>query len=303
MRSADEPVLDVDDIRARYTARVAASLPRHTALAARYVNESMPPRWTLEWYLPWWLGSAVNLDIELRRALVVSNVLGLVSVRLEDDLRDGDVPADDVASARALAPTLFEEALAVYRTRLPSSARFWAVLDASMATWRAAADGPDAPKRGAPIKVAAYAACELGGRLDLWLGLDRCLDDTVAALVHYDQFCDWEADLAAGRWNAFVAGVSPPVRRRGMVERNRAAVLTALLTRPVVDEHFALTTGAAARAAEQATELELGPLANYLSGWADQVAAQGAQITRNYSAVADRVTRLMFGNARGGASA
>ena len=285
---------------AAFRQRIAVACPGQLALATRYALALTPPKWTLEWYLPQWLSHRFGLDAELTRELTLSNLLGLVAVRLEDDLRDGEMPVSDVAGAEQLAVATFDEALAVYRARFDPGSPFWGFLERSMATWRAGADGSDAPTRGAPIKIAAFACCLLADRKADWPRLDRCLDRTMSALVAYDQFCDWEEDLAARRWNAFVAAVSPGPQGPAERDRNRAAVLTAMLTRDVIDEHFRRIAAEVFDAAALASELGLDSLRAYLVQWAARSAAQGAEVARHYRSVADRATQLMFGAASGG---
>ena len=132
-------------------------------------------------------------------------MLGLGSIRLQDDLLDDEVPAPDRAAAERLSLTLFELALAAYRRHLPASAPFWRHLDVVMA------DGEPPPaddhgwQRGVRHCDLAFAVCELAGRMDAFPTLARCLDHALTGLARYDDIGDWQSDLAAGRWNAFVA--------------------------------------------------------------------------------------------------
>lgn len=300
MRSPHERELDVAAFVAAFRQRIAVACPGQLALATRYASALTPPKWTLEWYLPQWLSHRFGLEAELTRELTLSNLLGLVAVRLEDDLLDGDMPASETAGAEQLVVAAFDEALAVYRERLDPGSPFWGFLERSMATWRAGADGSDAPTRGAPIKIAAFACCLLAERMADWPSLERCLDHAMSALVAYDQFCDWEEDLSAGRWNTFVAAVSRGQQGPAERDRNRAAVLTAMLTRDVIDEHFRRIAAEAEDAAALASELGLQSLRAYLVDWAARSAAQGAEVARHYRSVADRATQLMFGTAIGG---
>ena len=300
MPSADDPVLEVDDILASFRGRVGAVLAEHADLADRTVQRLLPPRWTVEWYLPWWLGAALGVRPDDARELVLSNVLGLVAIRLEDDLRDGDLESRDIEGARVLAPVLVQEALNVYRAPLADDREFWAVVDGTLSTWRAGSDSGDPAGRAAPLRIGAFGVCRLAGRSDVWPRLDRCLAEASAALVHYDQFCDWDADLAAGRWNTFVASVAPVAQQVGDLGRSRATVFSGMLTRNVVGEHFALIGGHARAATELAAELGLAPFATYLSSWSQRVQTQGDEVVDHYRAARDSVTRLMFGNAGGG---
>jgi hypothetical protein len=121
----------------------------------------------------------------------------------------------------------------------------------------------------------------------------------MAALVLYDQFFDWEADVEAGRWNAFVAGILDGTAAGQPPGRLRSAVLAALLAEDVVVEHFARIAAAAAGGARLAEELELGELADHLRSWAGAAAVQGDGVAAHYRRAADQATRLLFSRAPG----
>ena len=305
MPVAAAPALDAHAIRAAARARLEPDAELAPLFDATLANLT-PERWTIEWNLPRWLAARFDLPRTVSDALVESNVLGLLCVRLTDDVADGDIAPEDVAAARALAAAALDAALRPYRALFPPGSPFWSFFERSMAAWRAGSDGPDHATRAAPIKVAAHACCLLAGRSDAWPELDRCLDRAMTALVLYDHFFDWEADVQGGRWNAFVAGVVPgdPSERGAM--RTRAAVLTAMLTREVVDAHFGLIAAEADASARLADALELDELAAYLRSWANAAAAQGEDVADHYRRAADGATRLLFpiavGTQNGGGS-
>jgi hypothetical protein len=281
--------------------RINARQPRLDPLARRYLARLTPDRWTIEWNLPVWLGRTFDLDPGLTEALARSNVLGLLSVRLEDDLEDGEVPAAEIADTRVLASLAYAEAVAAYEAWFADGSPIWAFLERSMAEWRAGAGGTTLAARGAPLKIAGYASCLHAGRVDAWPTLERSLEGATTALVLYDQFCDWEVDLAAGRWNAFVAAIVHGGQEPARPDRNRAAVLTAMLTRDVVREHFDAATREAREAATLAADVGVTELADFLTGWATRTSDQGAQIRDHYQIAANQATRLFFGTRMEGA--
>jgi hypothetical protein len=303
MRPTDVPELDVAQIVTAFERRVEAVCPDERDLAVRTLRSLTPANWTLEWYLPWWLGHAFGLDPTVAAEIVLSNVLGLVSIRLQDDLLDGDVAAADVGGATRLSAALFDEAVAVYRRRFDGASPFWPFLERTMDDWRraSAADRPlretDLPQRGAPLNVAAFATCLLADRVDRWGLVERCLHHALAALVRYDQVRDWEDDLRAGRWNAFVAAVSPLPQDPAHRDRNGATMLAALLTRGVAAAELERIRAEALRAARLAAGLQCPPLATYLSDYAERTATQGAEIEAHYRGAAERATTLIFGTA------
>jgi hypothetical protein len=301
MRSTDTAELDVHRVAAAFERRVEAACPDERDLAIRTLRRLTPGKWTLEWYLPWWLGHAVGLDPAVAEEIVLSDVLGLASVRLQDDLLDGEIAEDDVPGAARLSAALFDEAVAIHRRRFDAASPFWPFLERSMAEWdRASAGdgasrGADLPLRGAPLKVGAFAVCLLARRMDRWVLVERCLDHALAALVRYDQVRDWEDDLRADRWNAFVAAVSSLPQRPATRDRNRSAVLAALLTRGAAAAEFGRIRAEALRAAHLAVEVGCPPLAGFLSGYAERTAAQGAEVEAHYRGAAERARTLMFG--------
>ena len=195
MRSHVAPEIDVHAVLDAVERQVASTVPEGARLAADVLGDLIPPAWALEWYLPWWLGEAFTLDRRLVHELVRSNVLGLLSVRLEDDIIDGDIDPVDIPVARRVGAAAYDGALGVYRVHLGTDARFWSFLEASMDAWRTGSNGVEASSRGAPLKIAAYACCLLAEHPAAWPALDRCLDRVLAAYVRYDQFCDLESDL------------------------------------------------------------------------------------------------------------
>jgi hypothetical protein len=296
------PLLDCDEMIAQVPGRIAARQPRLEALASRHLARLTPDRWTIEWHLPSWLGRRFDLQPALVEALTWSNVLGLLAIRLEDDLDDGDVPRNEVDDTGALARLAFEAAVAEYRMWFDDGSPIWPFLERSMAEWRAGATGTALSARGAPLKIAGYACCVAAGRLDVWPRLEPSLEGAVTALVLYDQFCDWEADLAAGRWNAFVATVLGGDREPARPDRDRSAVLSAMLTRPVVREHFDVTVRTASEAASVAADLEVTGLAQFLASWTARTTAQGRQLAEHYEHAGDQAARLLFGTRLEGAA-
>jgi hypothetical protein len=305
------PELDVARVTADYERSVEAVCAEQLPLAMRVFGRLEPRRWTLEWYLPWWLGHAFGLDLEIANELVLSNVLGLASIRLQDDLVDGDVRADDIDGAKALSSALYRQAVAPYRSRFPASSPFWGHLDSSMSVWRSATDGTSErggggktpgdldsqslAARGAPLKISAFAACMLAGRVDAYSVLERALDHALTGLVLYDHFGDWQSDLTAGRWNAFVAAVSDDPQTPESRDRNRSGVLLAMMTQDAVVSHFERITMEATRAAALVEPLGSWPLVAYLRGFADMTEEQGSRLQAHYRDLAERAGSLLLG--------
>jgi len=323
MPSHDPDELDPAAVSAAYERRVAAIAPEQVGGAMRLLDGLDSKRWRLEWHLPLWLGNAVGLDRQISTEIAVSNVLGLASLRLRDDVVDGDVDGGDVSAAPALIATLLEASIDAYRSRFARGSRFWKQLDRWMAEWHAAieengqpgpaggsVDGEDDPaassgdpernvgflsRRGAPLKISAYAVCLLTKRTAVFPAVERCLDHALAAMVLYDHVCDWEADLAAGRWNAFVAATdtSQGAEDRG---RARAGVLAALLSGDAIEQSFARIHLELERAVAASDRIGVPALSRHLSGLASQLDAEGSLMGAHYRELGERAAAAMFGD-------
>jgi hypothetical protein len=300
MAIAAAPVraLDTGRVIADVRARLLGDVPP-TPLVERYLDTLTPERWTIEWHLPWWLASRFALPDDLAAELVASNVLGLLSVRVADDVADGDLPPEDVAEAREIAAAAMDVALVPYRRLFGCASAFWPFLHQSMAAWRAGASGAVHALRAAPIKVGAFGCCLLAHRTEVWPALDRCLDRAMTALVLYDQFVDWEPDVDAGRWNAFVDATLERRTTARTPHPVRSAVLAEMLTGDVVAAHFDRIAAEADAAIELADGLGIEPMAAFLRSWAGASRRQGEEIALHYRRVADQATRLLFPDAVG----
>jgi hypothetical protein len=303
--------LNIRRVSAAYRQRVQLVCPDLLPIALRVLDRLEPERWTLEWYLPWWLGEAFELGPDLSYEFVLSNVLGLASIRLEDDLVDGDVHRGEIADATTLSAVLYEEAVAVYRDHFDRSSPFWVALSGFMSEWRTAIhqnDGHAGPsidaeggsgrldlgRRGAPLKIAALGMCLLADRSSRFPQLEDCLDHALAGLVLYDHFMDWEDDLAAGRWNTFIADSSTLPQTTRNRARNRSSVLLAMMTADAAATHFAVIQEELSAAIVAADLMSLAPLANHLRRYAAQTADQGLVLQSHYRDLAERATNVMF---------
>lgn len=298
MPPTDAPPLDVNAIAAAVLHRTATLPERERDLAARTLARLRSPNWTLEWHLPWWLGQAFGVPSPIARRAVVSNVLGLMAVGLSDDAEDGELGDSDPDVARRLAAALLEQAIELYRPMLPPESPFWRELDGWLEAWRAAGTRNGGPRllaaRGAPLKAGARAMTLLGDRPAPWPLVERCLDAALTALALYDDASDWEGDLVAGRWNAFVAAAGADDQRPASRDANRARVLLALLNDGAATRWYGQVADEARRAAVLAGEAGCEPLAEHLRTVAARALAEGEAIQAHYAAAADRMTRLLF---------
>lgn len=311
--------VDVAAVDAAFIVAAARACPGNLPLVLSIRERIEPERWALEWQLAEWVGSAFGADPATRFELTVGNILGLASIRLSDDLADGAVAAEDRAAAPVVARALRGAALDFYRRTFAADSLLWPRTDGWLTQTGAGsldAAGPAAPavmgsrreaallaQRGAALKIPAFALALLTGRTAVFPALEECLERAVAAMVLYDHFTDWQEDLVAGRWNVFVAHLSP--RAPGVAQPGRPGVVSALLAGDLTASYFERCADHLAVAVEAARTAHVHALADHLLGLARQIDDHGHAVERHYAAVARQATALFMGMAptRSGAAA
>lgn len=268
---------------------LARCRPDLVEFGSRTLDRVSPPDWTLEWSLPTWLGSAFHLATAQERQLILNSAWGLLSVRLSDDLQDGELPESAAALARRLGPFCYDQAVAGYHSLFNDNSPFWNLFHQYLARWRASAGGHaeqilkidladptsarDLADRGAPLKIGAAAACLLAGRGDAVPPVESLLDDILLALVLYDHAADWMHDLAAGRTNAFVACLSPGPQVPDRRESHRNEVLYKLFLGDASGPYFESIGSLIASAQAKSRELNTADLGLYLDDLQEEVSA------------------------------
>jgi hypothetical protein len=128
----------------------------------------------------------------------------------------------------------------------------------------------------------------------VWPALEAILDDAIESLVLDDHVADWEADVAAGRPNAFVdLAIGTPAPDPAATRR---AVLVALLTTDVLPRTFTRIVAGFQRAAGVAREVDSGlePLAGALLVMSDEARDRGAALTAHYRDLGDAAAKLLI---------
>ena len=311
MRADPIPDLDTRAVVDAAVDRMRSADPGHVAVLPAVLARLDPARWTLEWYLPWWLGHAFGLSSGLAFELVVSDLLGLASIRIEDDLVDGQVPLEERAASRGLSRALYEQALGPYRSWFGPSHAMWSRIDGWMSAWREAGrahtvDSFDSGSgqlatrrlaaRATPLRIPAYAICALADRPADFATVDRCLDHALAALVLYDHLVDREDDLDAGRWNALVAAASSLPQTAEHRDRNRVALGVALMTDGAAEELGRRIEAELMEAAAVSEGLRCPPLTDFLRESGARAREQAVEVDAHYRGVAEQATRLLFGD-------
>jgi hypothetical protein len=291
--------------------RAAAASPGDAELARRVVERLQPPRWTLEWHLPWWLGQAYGADPAVVDDVVLANVLGLAALRLEDDLLDGEVAPEDVPGATRLSPALFDAAIAIYRHRFDPGSPIWLAIRRAMQRWRAgtsagAPAGATRPiggtwerrrlaRRGEPLKICASAMCLVAGRERDLPALEQAIEHALAAWVLADDAADWEADLRARRANAFVSALlatAPATRTADL----RGEALVAMLTTDALERYYRRIEREALSAAAIADRLGVTEFARHVRTFGERNRARGVLIQARYHAATDRAISVFLGS-------
>lgn len=269
-------------VRARFTAVLAGEPVGVSELGAHLLDRIAPPNWTLEWSLPAWLGGTLGLDTPLVTSLTLANVLGLATIKLQDDLIDGEIGEDTRPAAQLLSMVLHRAWLLVYARLLPGDTRFWDHFESYMLQWTRAtlasrqawsrpfADWDDDDlsllgQRGAPLKSCAAAACRLAGRDERLPPFEAALDRLLIGAVLLDHAVDWSDDLLHGRPNAFVASCSSRPQAPAHQEENRRAVLAELTIGTGGKSYFRLLQRELAAAQVLARAAGCDQLARYVS--------------------------------------
>lgn len=291
------PETETERISAAYEIRVRAMLGGEFPGELLLCDRLDPQRWALEWNLPRWLGRAYGLEARLSEEICLSNVLGLASIRLRDDVEDGELsPATEASAAIRISDRLYEDALEVYRRSFDPGSVFWTQLHERMSEWRTATVDGGSPSqlasRGAPLKISAFAVCLLADRQDRFALIDRCLDHALAAMVRYDHLVDWRDDLAAGRWNAFVAACTKPGKDACA---SAPEVQLAMLTTDVIGTYFAEIFDEFSRAAMLASGAGVHGLADHLTQTAVHLNEEGDALANRYREISERGQQLLFG--------
>jgi hypothetical protein len=119
--------------------------------------------------------------------------------------------------------------------------------------------------RGAPLKTCVAAACLLAQRESSLGQLEQALDYLLIGAVLFDHVRDWTDDLAAGRYNAFIAYVSGWPQTPDYYEANRRAVTQELVVGQVGGPYFQLLRCELVAARALAHQAGCQDLARYIS--------------------------------------
>ncbi len=306
---ADDLFMQAVAVRARTE---LGSLPPGMAAAGSHLLARLsPPQWTLEWYLPKWLGDAYGLPTAVTTELTLANVYGLLYIALQDKLADDGLAPEQQVELVCLGAALHHRWLRQYTGLFPGDSPFWPAFDSYMEQWwRATAAGKHAPPgdfaallrddpaylahRAAPLKLCCAAACLLAGRAALLPRLEEALDSFHTGAVLLDHWYDWREDLDAGRYNAFVHYAAALPQTPADRERNRQRVMEERLNGGVYG-YFAATVGFVRAARRPAHEAACPPLDDYLRWYEELVITTGDEQAAAAHRLLEKATLMLFG--------
>ena len=269
--------------------RVNALTPELEASARELLAGIAAPNWALEWGVASWIADAFGVAEREKRQLVIASGALLAYARAVDDVADGDAGADAASLALVFHQIAFDGFTSLAGLHAP---RFVGYANECLAQFlratmrcsgRAASDelvknGEELRHRtawrGAFLKVAGAAACFAANRIDAVRPLDAALDGVMTGVVLLDDEFDWEGDLAAGRWNTFVAFCSRLPQAQANRVANRIKVLEAIHLR-AARGYFDLIDESLRGAKGIAEDLGVTGLAEHIEWYRAEVAACG----------------------------
>jgi hypothetical protein len=295
-----------------YLAAFRVAPPRLADAAAAWLEMIQPPQWALEWSLPFWLGETFHLPSEVTRRLVLSNVVGLAYIRLQDALADGEILLIQPALAPLLSTPLYQRWMQQYISLFGGEQRFWVCFDQYQTQWLEASAashempehgfrhyGPDnflqLAHRGAPLKVCVAGACLLAGREDLLPALADAIDHLLVGAVLLDHAQDWSDDLAGGRYNAFVAYASPLLQTPENRETNTRTVQQEICLGDAARPYFQVARDHLQTARKSAEPANCPDFDRYLAWLDEQAAACSERLASSAAALLNDAVRQLFG--------
>jgi hypothetical protein len=300
-------------------AKLPAPLPD---AALHLLDRIAPPAWTVEWYLPQWLGDAYDLPPEATHALILANVYGLGYIGTQDSLIDGERDKQSEAGQEekqrtitlCLATALQQLWIQQYRDTFPAGSPFWQYFSAFMHQWLAATLASNSQPttdfqtfvsesylqlawRGAPLKICCAGATLLARREVNLTPLLAAIDSLLAAAVLLDHQQDWQDDLADGRYNAFVHFASPLPQSAQERMANRQRVLKKIVLNRATAPYFDLVQKHLYHAIHHTDAAGCPQLNTHIQEFSAEISAYQEQQSSNIAAIVKRTGQLLFGAA------
>jgi hypothetical protein len=278
----------------------------------RTLDQISSPNWSLEWFLPRWLGNSYDLPPQTIQELILGNVLGLSFLRLVDGLVDDENQVADPVTSISLATLFYHLALRRYHALLQSHPDVMDAVDDYLRQWANAIHGSNTgfkggfhalkqdrfqslAQLGAPLKICCVAACSLAQQEHVREDLLRCIDHYVISAVLLDHYKDWQEDLHAGRTNHFVDALMQGVQETLSGHQLRKRVFEAILTGGGPQGYFSIILEHAQIAQVQASKSSCTDLEDYLNSFYMKIAAHAHRFEQDIEKVLRRAGQQVFG--------
>jgi hypothetical protein len=278
----------------------------------RTLDQISSPNWTLEWFLPRWLGDSYNLPTHTTQELMLGNVLGLGFLRLVDGLIDDENRVAGPATTISLATLFYHLALRHYHLLLQSHPDVMDAVDDYLRQWANAIHSSNTgftggfralkqdqfqslAQLGAPLKICCVVACSLARQEHVQEDLLLCIEHYVISAVLLDHFKDWQEDLRAGRDNIFVDAITQGFKEPLSGEQLRKRVFEAILTGGGPQGYFSIILEHAQIAQVQASKSSCTELEDYLNSFYMKIAAHAHRFEQDIEKVLRRAGQQVFG--------
>lgn len=237
---------DLDWVQAQIDHFLATLPPRLSQVTHEYLRRLDRQRAQLEWHLPLWLGDTFGVPTTQTRWVALTNVLGMLYIRIHNDLMDAGSYLPQQFEQAALAPLLYTRCIHIFSTLFPSSSPFWGHLERYLNEWARALDWEReyhwhqavpytqaeiefvAAGKGAPIKIGFAAIALLAKREADLPELEKIIDlrSTIAQI--FDDLSDWHEDWQQGRFNIFLTAALSEKQRQQQMHLNEDDILQAI---------------------------------------------------------------------------
>lgn len=170
--------------------------------------------------LPFWLGEALGIDLEVQREIALANMFGLLHFISQDNLADEESSSED-RLALVISGTLYlQQMFAGYQQFFPPDSPFWPLVDKYWQEWAQSlawerqtglrpsfseADLLQAARKASPLKICTSGLALLAQRQDLVPDLELAVDKMHMVVQMADDLGDLDEDLAGNRYNTILS--------------------------------------------------------------------------------------------------
>jgi hypothetical protein len=237
---------DLDWVQAQVDSFLETLPSGLSQVAQDYLQRLDRQRAQLEWHLPLWLGRTFGVPIAQSRRVALTNVLGMIYIRIHNDLMDADAHLTQQFELATLAPLLYTRCIKIFTTLFPADSSFWGHLERYLGEWAAALDWERqyhwhqarpytqdeiefvTAGKGSPIKIGFAAIALLAGRENDLPELEKIIDLRSAIAQIFDDLSDWREDWQQGRFNIFLTTALSEQQRQHQEQLTQQDILQAI---------------------------------------------------------------------------